>query len=74
LPGAVAPDASPLHALLSMKLSAQTRLAVPLLIGMAISIVLLVLSELSHRRLNAANQALSASMQTQALATRYWRW
>jgi signal transduction histidine kinase len=39
-----------------------------LLIGMAISIVLLVLSELSHRRLNAANQALSASMQTQALA------
>jgi signal transduction histidine kinase len=51
-----------------MKLSAHTRLAVPLLIGIAVSIALLVVSELSHRRLIAANQALATSMQTQAVA------
>lgn len=51
-----------------MKLSVHARLAVPLLIGMIISIALLVLSELSHRRLTAANQALAISMETQAMA------
>ena len=51
-----------------MKLSVHARLAVPLLIGMIISIALLVLSELSHRRLTAANQALATSMETQAVA------
>jgi hypothetical protein len=52
-----------------MKLSVHVKLAVPLLIGMAVSIVLLALSETSHRRLTAANQALASSMQTQALAS-----
>jgi signal transduction histidine kinase len=54
--------------LASMKPSAHLKLAVPLLIGIALSIVLLVLSEMSHRRLVAANQALATSMQAQALA------
>jgi len=52
-----------------MKLSVQVKLAVPLLIGMVVSIVLLVLSEMGHRRLTVANQALASSMQTQALAS-----
>lgn len=51
-----------------MKLSAYARLAVPLTVGLAISIALLVFSEISHRRLNAANQALERAMETQAVA------
>lgn len=46
-----------------------TKLLVPLAVGCALSVGLLVFSERSHQRLNQANQLIAGSIETQAVAS-----
>ena len=50
-------------------ISATTRLLIPLAIGCIVSLCVLVFSERSHHRLNQANQLISSSIETQAVAS-----
>jgi len=50
-------------------MSSVTRLLIPLTLGLAVSISVLVFSERSYHRLNQANQLVSSSLETQAVAS-----
>ena len=50
-------------------MSATTKLLVPLALGCVVSLSVLVFSERSHHRLNQANQLISDSIETQAVAS-----
>ena len=50
-------------------LSPIVKLLIPLAVGCALSVGLLVFSERSHQRLNQANQLIAGSMETQAVAS-----
>jgi signal transduction histidine kinase len=49
--------------------SATTKLLIPLTLGCVVSLSVLVFSERSHHRLNQANQLISSSIETQAVAS-----
>ena len=50
-------------------ISATTKLLIPLALGCVVSLFVLVFSERSHHRLNQANQLISSSIETQAVAS-----
>jgi len=50
-------------------MSSITKLLIPLTLGLAVSISVLVFSERSYQRLNRANQLVSSSLETQAVAS-----
>jgi signal transduction histidine kinase len=50
-------------------ISATTKLLIPLALGCVVSLSVLVFSERSHHRLNQANQLISSSIETQAVAS-----
>jgi signal transduction histidine kinase len=50
-------------------LSPLTKLLLPLALGLALSVAVMVFSERSHERLNRANQLMASSIETQAVAS-----
>jgi signal transduction histidine kinase len=50
-------------------LSPLTKLLLPLALGCALSVAVMVFSERSHHRLNQANQLIASSIETQAVAS-----
>jgi signal transduction histidine kinase len=50
-------------------LSPLTKLLLPLALGCALSVAVMVFSERSHQRLNQANQLIASSIETQAVAS-----
>jgi signal transduction histidine kinase len=50
-------------------ISTTTKLLVPLALGCVVSLLVLVFSERTHSRLNQANQLISSSIETQAVAS-----
>jgi signal transduction histidine kinase len=50
-------------------LSPLTKLLLPLALGLALSVAVMVFSERSHERLNQANQLMASSIETQAVAS-----
>src|SRR5262245_45586711 len=50
-------------------MSSVIRLLIPLTLGLAVSISVLVFSERSYHRMNQANQLVSSSLETQAVAS-----
>jgi hypothetical protein len=50
-------------------ISTTTKLLVPLALGCVVSLLVLVFSERTHSRLNHANQLISSSIETQAVAS-----